>query len=199
MESHIESYTRTSKLALIALLLSIPCVVTGPFALIPIAVGVVALWRISMSVELKGRVVAVSAIVVGVIGVAGTKIYYDSYERAQFYQAQTWMRSHSQAVMVYMGNNYDRPFTQEDWPRLAVEQGLIDPRTLVSPREDGDGVTYTYIASFDVWNETSIMMYEDPDHWDQGVIVAFGDAHVEVLPRDEFERRLAEQLRTTNP
>lgn len=200
MNSRTESYTRTSKLALIALILSVPCLITGPLALFPFALGIVACIRISKSIELEGQAFAFGAIAMGVIGLAGTKVYIDASRRAKFYSAQTMLRAHSQAIVVYMNHDDEhQPPSHGDWPDILIEHGLIDAAYLVTFQDDGDGVAYVYLADFDPSDESSIMMYEDPDHWEEGVIVAFGDAHVEVLSREDFERRLEAQLRTTDP
>ena len=200
MDSRLDSYTRTSGLAVLAAFLSVPCVISGPFALVPLALAIIALRQIAKAPDLEGKPVAIFAIVLSVLGLAGTKLYIDAAENAQFMQAQTIVRSHAQSIFIYMGSNMDRKPTQDEWPDLLVEEGyMAAPQFLVSSREDGDGVSYIYRAEFEPWDEQSIMLYEDPKHWDQGVIVAFGDAHVDVIPHDEFEQMLAEQLAKQAP
>lgn len=194
MDSRISSYTTTSKLAVFATLLSLPCVISGPFALIPLALAVYALRRIAKSPDQEGKPFAIFAIVLSVVGLASTKIYLDAAENAAFMQAQTVVRSHAHSLLLYTGDNRDQKPSQDEWPTRLIEQGALhSPEFLVSSREDGDGISYIYRSVFTPWDETSIMLYEDPKHWKQGVIVAFGDAHVEVISHDEFQRRLTEQ------
>ncbi|MFG0247165.1 MAG: hypothetical protein ACF8MF_14045 [Phycisphaerales bacterium JB052] len=194
MESRIESYTKTSKLAVLALLLSVPCMISGPLAFIPLLLAIVALVRISKSVEIEGKPLAVIAIMLSLVGIASTKVYIDAAENAKFMQAQTVVRSHAHSLLLYIGDNQDQKPSQDEWPDLLIEQGVLhSPEFQISSREDGDGISYIYRPEFTPWDETSIMLYEDPKHWVQGVIVAYGDAHVDVVPHDEFNRLLAQQ------
>lgn len=194
MDSNLSLYTTTSKLAILATVLSIPCVISGPFAIIPLTLAILALRHISKSPDIEGKSFAIFAIVLSVLGLASTKLYIDAAENAAFMQAQTVVRSHAHSLLQYIGDNQDQKPSQDEWPALLIEQGALhSPDFLISSREDGDGISYIYRAEFTSWDETSSMLYEDPKHWKQGVIVAFGDAHVNVLPHAEFELLLAEQ------
>lgn len=199
MESRIESYTKTSKLAQLALIISLPCVIAGPFALIPLLLAIFALTRIFRSPELEGKPIAITAMVLSVVGLLSTKLYLDAAENAKFLSSKTVARSLSYAVILHMDSHDDEKPGQNNWADVLVDEGFIEPALLFSPREDGDGISYFYLADFTPGDERSIMLFEDPSHWDQGVIVAFGDAHVEVLSHAEFQSRLAEQTAKTSP
>ena len=164
-----------------AMVLSLPCLITGPFALIPLAMAVVAIVRISKTPDLEGKPLAVIAIVLSVFGLASTKLYIDAAENAVFMHSQTVVRSHAQGISIYVNKHANGRPKKEDWPDRLVEHGLIQKEFLISPREDGDGISYIFHEEYEDWNAESIMLYEDPKHWKQGVIVAFGDAHVEVI------------------
>jgi len=72
--------------------------------------------------------------------------------------------------------------------------GLVENETLISPLEDGDGVSYILTgvreSSFDA---TEIVAYEDPKHMDYGVNVLFADMHVEIIDHEIFDAMLSEQ------
>jgi len=109
-------------------------------------------------------------------------------------RSQTQVRSLVQGAIVYAGNhNYELP-TKEQWPDALIELGIIEPDLLVSRAEDGDGVSFIYVPGPNLFDEAQILVYEDSKHWEQGVIVGFADASVEIIPHDEFDRMLAEQL-----
>ena len=198
MNAASESEGRTSELAVVSLVLSLPCVIAGPLALLPLSIAIIALVRISRSEILKGKLIAGCAIVLSLIGLASTKLYINAREKAEFHFSQTLLRSIASDLGHYVSrrDGYAQ-LTAEEWPDLLIENGILDPEKLIAPREDGDGISYIYLENYVHWDEESIMLYEDPKHWKQGVIVAFGDQHVEVLPHDEFHRRLEAQMEGT--
>jgi len=167
--------------------------------MVPLTLGIIAYRRITLSPVLEGKPIAITAMVLSVVGLLSTKLYLDARENARFLSSQTVARALSQAVVLHMGYHDNEKPGQNDWVELLVDGGYIEPELLVSPQEDGHGISYIYLADFIPWDETSIMLYEDPKHWKQGVIVAFGDAHVEVVSHAEFQSRLAEQTAKTSP
>lgn len=117
---------------------------------------------------------------------------------ARLLKSNAQVRSLTQGVVVFAGNNEDFFPTAEEWPDALVEHGYIEQEQLVSGVKDGDGVSYIYVPSshklFEGDFENRIVIYEDPKHFKDGVIVGFANAHVEVIEHEEFERMLAEQL-----
>ncbi len=109
-------------------------------------------------------------------------------------QAATQVRSLAQGLIIYAGQNNDMFPLQDEWAEVLLEVGLVDPEYLVSPAEDGDGVSYIFIPGINSFSATKIVVYEDPKHWEDFVIVGFADAHVEMIDHEAFERMLAEQL-----
>lgn len=104
------------------------------------------------------------------------------------------VRSVAQGLILYAGLNNDMFPSQDEWPEALVDLGIIEPEWLVSPEEDGDGVSYIFVPSPFSLDSTQILFYEDPKHFQEGVLVGFADAHVEMIPHETFERMLAEQL-----
>jgi|GEM_PF-4485585 len=105
------------------------------------------------------------------------------------------LRSIAQGLVVYAGANNDVFPDPETGLGNLVELGIIEPENLVSPVEDGDGASYFLVSEARMFYATDILVYEDPKHHEQGVLVAFGDASVDYLSFEDFERMLAEQLK----
>lgn len=104
------------------------------------------------------------------------------------------MRMHAYGLVVYAKHN-DNMYPQDSaWYAALIENGIVEPAMLQDADIDHDGEIYRYIAECDFNDPEQMILYEDPDHWSHGVIVGFADGDCEVLPRNEFERRLAEQL-----
>lgn len=70
----------------------------------------------------------------------------------------------------------------------------MSERQLLSTVAETIEESYFMAPNATMWDERSILLYENPDHWEDFVNVAFGDASAEQMPHAEFERRLAEQL-----
>ncbi len=124
----------------------------------------------------------------------GSKTEKPSTSRARILFSKAQVGSLVQGVILFAWNNADQLPTQEQWPDALLELGIIDTEILVSRVEDGDGVSFIYVPGPYSFDETQILIYEDPKHWKEGVIVGFADAHAEIVPHEEFERMLAEQL-----
>ena len=115
-------------------------------------------------------------------------------EREPILRSHTQVRSLAQGAILYAVDHDDLLPTKEQWPGVLIELGIIDAELLESRVEDGDGVSFIYVPGPNSFDETQILIYEDPKHWEEGVIVGFADAHVEIVPHERFEAMLAEQL-----
>ncbi len=106
------------------------------------------------------------------------------------------LRSVAQGCIVYAANNNDQLPDISQWRELLIEQDINYPDEFLSPGRITEAMEDSYIMAHNatMWDERSILLYENPDHWEDFVNVAFGDASTEQLAHDEFERRLAEQL-----
>ncbi len=118
--------------------------------------------------------------------------------RSPILRSKVQVRSMVQGAVVFAGSHEDRFPTAGEWPDALIELGIIEPELLVSRMEDGDGVSFIYLPStekvFEGDFESRIMIYEDPKHYQEGVVVGFADTRVEVVEHEEFERMLAAQL-----
>lgn len=121
-----------------------------------------------------------------------------SAAHARQLRSQSQARSLVQASIVYAHDHGGWFPSAAQWPDALIELGIIQPELLVSGVEDGDGVSYIYLPLPGVWSEgedeNRIVIYEDPKHFEKGVVVGFSDARTEFVEHDEFERMLAEQL-----
>lgn len=113
-------------------------------------------------------------------------------------RSKAQVQSLALGAVVFAGNHEDRLPTAEEWPEALIEPGIIEPEWLVSQAEDGDGLSFVYVPSshklFEGDFDNRILIYEDPNHFEEGVVVGFLHFRVEVIEHDEFERMLAEQL-----
>lgn len=103
-------------------------------------------------------------------------------------------RSLSQGLVIYATENNDMFPSQDQWPDILLELGLIEPELLVSRVKDDDSMSYIYVPGAVLFDSTQILIYEDPKHYEEGVVVAFADTHVEMVDHETFEQMLAEQL-----
>jgi len=193
VEQDQSSQRQVSGAAISAAVLSIPCVITGPLALIPLSLSLYSVIQIKRSRMLSGTGIALFALVLSAVGVLGTKYYIAAYNRTYFLYSETQMNVLGHAILVYSAQNDDQRPTAEQWPDALVELGILDPLMLEAPLEDGDGVSYIYCPGSD-WCQRTIMLYEDPKHWKKGVLVCFSDRRVEFLDHETFEQMLADQL-----
>lgn len=73
---------------------------------------------------------------------------------------------------------------------------------LISPLDDGTENAYIYVPSqkgvYEPGFEKRIILYENPDHYEEGVVVGYAGAWAEILDHEDFERMLVEQLSTDN-
>jgi Domain of unknown function (DUF3471) len=193
MDQEVKLDDGLSVLSIAAIVFAVPCVIAGPLALIPFVLSVAAIVNARRS-KRSGNGVAYVALVLSCIGLWSTKVYLDARYNAVHMVSRTHLRMHGQGFLMYAGNNQDRLPSADEWPEVIIDQGIVDESLFVAPNADDDGVSYVYLEGAELWNETSILIYEDPKHWDEGVLVCFGDAHVELIDHDVFEQMLAEQL-----
>ncbi len=104
------------------------------------------------------------------------------------------VRSILQAIWIYSSNHNDVFPSEDQFPEALLELGYIDDDQLVSPVEIDDPISYIYVPGPSGFNAKRILIYEDPTHWNDFVIVGFADAHVEKLDHATFNRMLAEQM-----
>ncbi len=104
------------------------------------------------------------------------------------------LRSLAQGCFVYAANNNDLFPEITQWRELLIEHVEMDEEQFLSTVAETIEDSYFMAPNATMWDERSILLYENPDHWDDYVNVALGDASAEEMPRAEFERRLAEQL-----
>lgn len=189
---------RVSGRSIAAFVLGLICLCLGPLGVLPIVVGTLALVKPQVRCENQGRGLAIAGIVLGVVGVLGTFVWvaalYTAKERASFLYNQSSLHAHSQGLVVYAENNENRFPNQDQWPDILIDQAIVNADFHEWADKDGDGISYVYLAGQTFDNKNQILIYEDPKHWKQGVLVGFADGHVEVIDHATFERMLAEQL-----
>lgn len=173
------------------------CLPFGPLGIIPIVTGLNATRSLRGHQDAEARSLARWAVVLGAVALLGTALWlflytaivHDSQKRG----AMARMNAHAVGLVVYAKHNQETYPAEPDWYQQLIVNSFVGPTLLERSDRDHDGVVYTYIAGRTYEDSTQIMLYEDRDHWDDGVVVGFADGHVEMLPHDEFNRLLAEQ------
>ncbi|RMH26471.1 MAG: hypothetical protein D6692_09235 [Planctomycetota bacterium] len=97
--------------------------------------------------------------------------------------------------MVVYARSHNGQYPPSDQAfEILIDQGLIEPALLVSPLEDGDGISYILTGVPEIeYRADLILAYEDPKHMADGVLVLFDDNHMQKLSHAEFEAMLAKQ------
>lgn len=113
-------------------------------------------------------------------------------------QPESVVRTLVQAMVIYAGEHDDMFPDRDNWEQILLAQGLPGNDPLVSSAEDGDGVSYIFVPGPFSFDSTQILLYEDPKHFQDGVLVGFADTHVEMIDHETFELMLAEQLAAQN-
>lgn len=125
-----------------------------------------------------------------------------SAERGRQLRSETQARFLVQAAIVFADDNEGRFPTAEEWPDALIELGIIDRELLISAVEDGDGVSFIHLPIPGKWPggnfDNRIVIYEDPKHFEKGVVVGFADARTEFIKHEDFKLMLSEQLATDN-
>ena len=115
--------------------------------------------------------------------------------RARALKSQSLVRSLAQCLVLYANDHEEEAFvSHEQFPGALLGRGCVEEYMLVSPVEEDDAISYIYVPGPCDFDDKQILIYEDPTHWEDFVIVGFADAHVEMLDHETFERMLAEQL-----
>ncbi len=191
----------TSGLAVSSLVLGILCLCLGPLALVPLILGIVGITQTGTNGPRKGMGLAIAGVSLGGVGLLGSCFSIGIFlpalasakQQANSLKSHTQVRTLLQEAIIYAGENAEMYPPVESWEQILIEQRMIDPLTLISPLEDGDGVSYIYLGGENTFNADQIVIYEDPKHWPSGVIVGFADGHVELVDHVTFEQMLAEQ------
>ncbi len=151
--------------------------------LVPIVLGVIFL-----------LVLPCAGLVVGIVlpGLA------ESREMADVRESQRRMRGIYQSMVIYAQNNDDALPPPDAWKETLIAAGYAPPDLLVSPASDGDGEEYVWLPG-ESWqtrlgaSSARLVMYEDPDHHPQGVVVLYADGRSDVISREQLAELLATQ------
>lgn len=196
-----------SKLAIWSLVLGILFLCLGPLGLVPLIMGIVAIGRTGANGPRRGLGLAIAGTSLGAVGVMGTCLSAGIFlpalgtarERATELKSQSQIRMQLQAAIVYAGDNNDQFPPQDQWPDAVIDLGLIEPGLFVSPLEDGDGISYIYLSGENTFDADQIVIYEDPAHHPQNVLVGFADGTVSFIPHADFQQMLEDQTGEVAP
>lgn len=195
-----------SQLSIWSMILGIVFLCFGPLALIPLIMGIVGLTQTGHRGPKRGMGFAAAGTTLGAVGLLGTCVLGiflpalgKARERASVLVSEAQMRSQINAAIVYAEEHNGQFPAPSQWPDAVINMGLISPEVLVSPLEDGDGVSYIYLGGAYSQDSLHVVLYEDPNHTENRVLVGFADGHVEEMTHDELNQLLAEQTRIPSP
>ncbi|PCI11057.1 hypothetical protein COB72_01795 [bacterium] len=192
-----------SAMAVTSLVLGILFLCTGPLAIIPLVLGIIAIVATSGHDKKRGLGLAIAGTSLGALGLfVGTFLMLGimlpalgaARTKAQEIVSQTNIRTIAQGAVVYADGHGDMFPTTDQWSVVLIDAGLIQSHLLESPAEDGDGISYIYLGGESTRDAMQILIYEDPKHFFEGVLVGFADGHVEMIDHETFEQMLADQL-----
>lgn len=177
----------------------------APLGLVALIMGIVGITKTSGE-KMRGLGFAIAGTSLGVIGLIGGCLLIGillpavgaarqtARQTAMQLKSQTQLRSIGLGMHVYATQNNDLFPPVDQTFDILLEQGLLETEILISPLEDGDGVSYILTGVPELtFDAREIMAYEDPKHLANGVNVLFGDSHVEMVSHEVFEQMLAEQ------
>lgn len=199
-----------SHLALWSMILGILGFCLPLFALPALIMGIVGITKTGAGKK-SGQGFAITGTVLGALGMIGSCLWIGimlpavgkARQTAMMLKSSTQLRSIGQGMSVYASSNNDQFPPVDQTFDILIDQGLIEPDLLISPLEDGDGVSYILTGvRQQTFDGSIIIAYEDPKHWDAGVNVLFGDNTVRLIDHAELEAALAAQeafLNNTQP
>ena len=100
------------------------------------------------------------------------------------------------ACLIY-ANDHDGAFPPD--LQTLLDQGAIEDKTLRSPRDDRERISYIYIPGLRVDSPLdTIVVYENPD-MPEGSAVGFVDGHAKWMETAELKGQLARQKERSQP
>ena len=193
----------TSGLAVTSLVLGILFLcLGGAFSLVPLILGIVGIKQTGANGSRKGRGLAIAGVS---LGGAGVLIFFIIFfiqtlalgrakQSADILRSQTHVRAIAQACASYADDHGGLFPPVENWEQALLDGFYIEQEMLISPGEDGDGISYIYLGGENTWDYNQILIYEDPKHWPtRGVVVGFADFHADMIDHARFEMMLSEQ------
>lgn len=169
--------------------------------------GIVGISRTTPNGTRSGMGFAIAGTSLGAVAILGTCLSAGIFlpalgkarERAHALISVSQIRIQIQAAQQYAQKNNGQYPTQDQWPDAVIDMGLIDTDQLVSRREDGDGISYIYVPDGNPNDPNRILIYEDPKHFQEFVIVGFADGTVQEIPFPQFEQLLNDQTPNQAP
>ena len=145
------------------------------------------------------RVVLVVALVVLLFALLIMTVRSGVQSRSVLY-GQMEIEQVTQSLYLYATDHSGQFPTERAWITALIQDGYLtqyDPDAWID--HDQDGVVFTYNEGCAHGDSTEILIYLDPDRWQQGVWVGFADGRVEFLTHESFNHCLEAQLGTNDP
>lgn len=150
--------------------------------------------RDSQLVRMAIAVVAIGWMFVILIPVIGMIVSDGHHHDSLMGRRGSEVRSLNIALAMYAGDHEWVYPSRDKWSESLIELGYREAEDFVSFAEDGDDASFVFVPGPCDSDSTKILVYENPDLFEDGVVVGFRDTHTETVTQETFERMLAEQL-----
>lgn len=197
-----------SALAVTSLVLGILFLCLGPLGLLPLVLGIVAINKTGRDGDKGGMGLAIAGTSLGGVAILGTCLSAGFFlpiflpalgaakNRANQLHSEISIREILGGLEGYALANDGAYPAQDGWSAVLIDGGFIFEESLTSKvgDVDGDGVMYIFLPEGYESTAAQIVIYEDPDHYPDEVVVGYADGSADHVSKDEFDLMLADQL-----
>jgi len=193
-----------SGMAVTSLVLGIVFLCLGPLAIVPLILGIIAITTTGRDGAKRGQGLAIAGTSLGGVGFMGTcmlaGIFVPALSAARDAAYRLDSEIHTREILLgleqfALANEGEHP-DADDWSAVLVDGGYIFEDSFNSKvgDVDGDGVFYIFLPEGYESTAAQLVIYEDPDHYEEWVVVGYADGSADSVLKDEFDQMLAEQL-----
>tara|TARA_R110002072_G_scaffold42064_9_gene117779 strand:+ start:63980 stop:64663 length:684 start_codon:yes stop_codon:yes gene_type:complete len=197
-----------SGMAVTSLVLGIVFLCLGPLAIVPLVLGIIAITTTGRDGAKRGQGLAIAGTSLGGVGILGTCLsaglflpiflpaFATAKNRANQFHSQASIREILTGLEGYaLANNGAYP-AQNGWEGQLIDGGFVFEESLTSRvgDVDGDGVIYIYLPEGYASTASQLVVYEDPEHYEDWVVVGYADGSTDSISLSELNLILAEQI-----
>ncbi len=193
-----------SGMAVTSLVLGIVFLCLGPLAIVPLVLGIIAITTTGRDGTKRGQGLAIAGTSLGGVGFMGTcmlaGIFFPALatakNRADQLHSEGSIREILSGLEGYALANDGAYPAQSDWEAQLIDGGFVFEESLTSRvgDVDGDGIIYIYLPEGYASDASQLVIYEDPDHYENLIVVGYADGSTDLISLTELNLILAEQL-----
>jgi len=204
MPSPTQDARPTSVMAILSLVFGILFLCLGPLGLLPLVLGIVAINKTGRNGTRGGMGLAIAGTSLGGVAILGTcisaSIFIPAFSTARNAAYQLDSQINTREILLgleqyALANEGEYP-EADDWSAELIHGGFIFEESFISKvgDVDGDGIIYIYLPEGYESAAAQIVIYEDPDHYEEWVVVGYADGSADRVSKKEFDLMFAEQL-----